>query len=112
MSTSKIKAAAISVSIPAATNYNNVIDELGIVNAQIAELTTRAEVIKKQLVARGKGAYEGDLFRATVSEYDQKTLNQTAVRAKLSRQFIRANTKTKTVMAVRVTSRNSRGIPG
>lgn len=69
------------------------VDTLGILQAQIADLTAKADEIKKFLIEKhGVGAYEGTLFRATVSQYDMKRLDMEAVKAKLSAQFIAKHT--------------------
>lgn len=44
------------------------IDDLGLLLAQIADLAKKADAIKDALRAAGPGAYEGALFRATVGE--------------------------------------------
>jgi hypothetical protein len=84
------------------------VDRLGVVLAQIAELKREEKRIKEQLIEWGLGAYEGDLYRATVSHSERAVLDMIAVRAKLSPQFIRANTSYTDVTTVRVVSRNGR----
>lgn len=84
------------------------VDKLGKLLADIADLELKAENIKDWLKDKhGDGNYEGRLFRATVSTYDQDRLNMDAVRAKLSPQFIRANTETKEITKVVVKSKNA-----
>ena len=82
------------------------IDELGIVQAQMSDLDRRAAVIKKILIATGEGSYDGSLFRATVSSSERKSLDMDAVREKLSAQFLTAHTEIKEVFSVRVVSRS------
>ena len=89
------------------TNLPN-IDRLGALLAQIAELTAEADAIKKQLREIGDGAYEGDLFRATVSTSERETLDMAAVREKLSPQFIRAHTNVTPVVTVKCVARNGK----
>src|SRR2546422_656045 len=87
------------------------VDELGELCARMAELETDAKRIKDWLKQKyGDGAYEGELFRATVSTYDQDRLNMDAVRAKLSAQFIRANTTTTEVCKCTVVARNAQNL--
>lgn len=84
------------------------VDELGDLLSRIADLELEAQDIKvwlKQI--HGDGNYEGQLFRATVSTYDQDRLNMDAVKKKLSPQFIRANTETKEITKVVVKSKNA-----
>ena len=84
------------------------IDRLGELLAQIADLTREAETIKATLREMGDGAYEGDLFRATVSVSERETLDMKAVREHLSRQFIQAHTNVTPVTTVKVVSRNGK----
>lgn len=84
------------------------IDMLGYYLAEAAEFIEMAEAIKEKIKAAGEGSYEGALYRATCSEYDQNKLDMAAVRAKLSAQFIRANTTTSRVKKVTVHSRQGK----
>lgn len=84
------------------------IDRLGIVLAEIADLTREADAIKAQLKALGDGAYEGEAFRASVSTSERETLDLAAVREHLSRQFIQAHTKVTETVTVRVVARNGK----
>jgi cell division protein FtsB len=90
------------------TNLTAAIDQLGDLQAQIAELTTRAKAIKDEIKELGDGAYEGELFRVTVSTSERETLDMAAVREKLSPQFIRAHTNVTPVVTVRCVSRNGK----
>lgn len=78
------------------------VDELGHFKAEIAKVAKKAKAIEDQLKAKGAGRYEGDLFDATVSEYQRSSLDQDAVRAKLSPQFLAAHTKTTDVVKIDV----------
>lgn len=49
------------------SNYT-LIDELGLVLGQAAELKKKADAIKAKLRKKGAGTYEGQFFRATVGE--------------------------------------------
>jgi len=86
----------------------SLVDHLGVVLAQIAELKREGDAIKEMLIKWGVGAYEGDLYRVTVSQSERATLDMAAVRAKLSPQFIAAHTKFNDVTTVRVVARNGR----
>lgn len=70
------------------------VDALGHLKAKIADLTEQESKLKATLVAYGKSPVEGQLFRSTVSTVVQEKLDMEAVRAHLSPQFIRANTRT------------------
>jgi hypothetical protein len=86
-----------------------IVDRLGLVKAQIAKLTLEEKDLKGVLASHGAGAYEGELYRATVSHSELETLDMDAVRAKLSRKFIEGHTKTTPVITVRVFARSGRG---
>lgn len=87
------------------SNVAPVIDELGYLQAEIANLAEREAKLKNELRALGPGAHEGELFRVTVSTSVRETLDLEAVRERLSRQFIKAHTKEKIVTTVKVTAR-------
>ena len=74
---------------------------------EVAKLLEQANKIKAELKSAGPGAYEGDLFRATVSVSERETLDMDAVREKLSPQFIRAHTRVAEVQTVRVAARKA-----
>jgi hypothetical protein len=57
---------------------------------------------------RGRGAFEGRLFRATVSTFDENRLDMHAVRLKLSQRFIRRHTVTREVTRVSVAPKRGR----
>ena len=85
----------------------NPIDALGEVKAQIANLEAQEKALRDQIAARGEGAYEGELFRASVSITERESIDWKAIAAKLepSRQLITAHTSAKEVTTVRVVSR-------
>lgn len=84
----------------------NIVDQLGILKAQIATLAVQEKQLKEALLHHGGiGAHEGYLFDATVSVADRDTLDMKAVREKLTPQFIRAHTNTTEVTTIRVVAR-------
>lgn len=84
------------------------IDDFGLLCAQIAELETKKAALREQIVAAlGDGTYEGTFFRVTVSLSTRETLNMKAVRDKLSPQFIKAHTKESIVITVKAGARNA-----
>ena len=89
------------------SNLTSAIDRLGNVKAQIAALKKEEDALKAVLIENGPGAYEGDVWRATVSQFDKETLDMDAVREKLSAQFIRAHTNVTEVTTVRVVARTN-----
>lgn len=86
-------------------NKRELVDTLGAIKAEIANLTAQEKVLKDKLIALGESAIDGELFRATISTSERATLDMEAVRAKLSPQFITAHTNVSTVTAIRVVSR-------
>ena len=91
-----------------ASNVAAVIDDFGLISAQIAELEAKKKLIREQLVvALGLGAHEGTFYRVTISKSTRETLDMNAVREKLSRQFIQANTKETEVLTVKAGARNA-----
>lgn len=92
------------------SNIAPLIDDYGLLKAQIAELELKADALRAQIVSLGDGNYEGDFYRVTVSTSERSTLDMKAARAKLSRQFIAANTTTKTTTTVKVSGRNAVGM--
>lgn len=87
-------------------NYKSLIDDLGGLRAEMAELLKKEKEIKKQLNELGVGTFEGDLYRVAIFDSVRKVLNMKAVRAKLSPQFIRANTKEVPVRNFKPSARN------
>jgi hypothetical protein len=91
--------------LPVSDNLIPVIDDLGKLKAQIADLEKQEKALKAQLEHLEPGAYEGRLFRVSISVSDRETLDMEAVREKLTPQFIRAHTNVTTVRALRVVAR-------
>jgi len=88
-----------------ATNLTKTIDALGAIKAQIADLAKQEKALKEALADLDPGAYEGDLFRLSISVADRETLDMAAVREKLSPQFITAHTNVTTVRTLKLASR-------
>ena len=80
----------------------NTIDKLASVRAEIQKLKEEETRIVDLLKKRGTGTYKGQEHYAVVSEVTRKTLDMKAVRAKLSRQFIQANTNESTSIQLRL----------
>jgi hypothetical protein len=92
------------------TNLSKTIDTLGELNAQIAELQTQVKAIKDSLGDLKPGAYEGDLFRLTLSQSIRETLDMEAVREKLSPQFIAAHTRQTEVRTFKLGARTGKNL--
>ena len=83
----------------------DLVDQLGTLKAQVAELTQLEKILKDALAAKGEGEYEGKIFRATVAFSNRGSLDMDAVRGKLSAQFLSAHTTYCEVTTVRVVGR-------
>jgi len=81
------------------------VDRIGTLKAEVAAQMDELKALEAELKAAGPGRIQGDLFEATVTISERDTLDMKAVRAKLSRQFIAANTTTTEVTTLRVTAR-------
>jgi PHP family Zn ribbon phosphoesterase len=76
------------------------IDQLGIINQQIAELESTARKLKQALIARGVGKYNGMDFVAEVQHYDRATINPILVKEFADEDFVARVTQVKAVDAV------------
>jgi hypothetical protein len=89
-----------------------VVDEYGMLCAEMAALKLRQDALKNTLVQTAKetgmSQMEGALFRVTVSQSERGTLDMEAVRAKLSPQFIVAHTTITDTTTVRCVSRTGK----
>ena len=83
----------------------NIVDRIGALKAQIAPLEKQLKKLQDELKARGAGRYEGELFDASVYNVERSTLDQDAVRAKLSPQFIAAHTKVSESLTIKLTAK-------
>lgn len=92
------------VSLPIQTP-DQLVDQIGFIKAQIAPQLETLKQLEAALKAYGPGVYSGLQYDATVSESERESLDQAAVRAKLSPQFLRAHTKTTVVRTLRVVAR-------
>lgn len=87
------------------------IDELGMLLAQIAELTKRADAIKDSIkdaaTAGGPSAYDGTMFKATVVEANRRTTDWKAIQKALNipEDVIIEHTSVTAVFSVKVTAR-------
>ena len=79
---------------------DNMIDNLGTINKQIADLEAQARKIKAALIAQGVGKYEGTQYFAEVQHYDRATINPILVREFCDEELVRQVTQVKAVDAV------------
>lgn len=84
-----------------------VVDELGKLRAQIADLTAKEEQLKEALRDSGESEIDGKLFRVTVSRTNVNTVDwkEVANRLNPSNQLVQAHTTTKERITVKVTAR-------
>jgi hypothetical protein len=69
------------------------VNKLAEVRAELDHLQSVEAELVRAIKESGAGTYEGAEHYVVVSDAERRTLNMKAVRAKLSRQFISANTK-------------------
>ena len=87
------------------------VDELGMLLAQIADLTKRADAIKdslKDAATAGAGnVFEGNLFKATIVEANRRVTDWKAVAkvCNIPEDVIVDNTSVSAVFSVKTTSR-------
>lgn len=87
------------------------VDTLGMLLAQIAELTAKADTIKDSLkdaaTSGGDKVYEGAMFKATVVECNRSTVDYKKLLAELgaTEEQIAAHTKVTAVFSVKTTAR-------
>lgn len=90
-----------------ASNTGKLIDELGVVRKQLADLIEKEERLKRQIKEFGEGAHNGTIYCATVSHIDRRTLDPKKVARRLDPRAFRACYKTTTITEVRVTARSA-----
>jgi len=83
------------------------LDRLGLLQAQIAELTEQAEILKDAFKNAGEGKYVGDLYKATVTMSPRNVVDYKTLIADLnvSDELIAKYTKQSVSIAIRVTAR-------
>ena len=97
-------------------NAPKIVDDLGHILAQVADLTKKADALKDDLREAGPGSYEGRLFRATVGEAGERNkYDAQAMRDKLMLEgfhaFVKAHTETvESAPSVRVVSKTGKDL--
>jgi hypothetical protein len=81
---------------------NNIIDQYGAVDAQIKELEAIKAKLKAELIARGKGEYQGEQFVAVVDEYDRENISAPLVRKFSNEEFVKSVTTIQHIKAVTI----------
>jgi hypothetical protein len=94
---------------PITTRHNlplgEIVDQLGRVKAEAAEIKAREDLLKLELTARGVTEAEGDLFRATVTVASRWTLDAERVKSEMGVGWFDTRCKIGTVTTVRVSAR-------
>ena len=80
----------------------NKVNRVADLRAKIAEMAKEEKDLIAEMKDFGAGVYQGTEHYIVVSESTRKTLDMKAVRAKLSRQFIQANTKETTTLVAKL----------
>ncbi len=80
------------------------VDRLGVLLAQIADLTKEADAIKDAIKLSGDSR-EGNLFKATLVDMDRKVFDKEFFVAQNGAEVYDAYTKNTSCISVRVTSR-------
>ena len=92
-------------------NSQNVADQLGMLLAQIADLTKQADAIKERMkdaaTAGGPKVFEGSFFKSTYTECNRDMIDHKAVYAHLDVDptILKHFTKTTAVFSIKTTSR-------
>ena len=89
------------------TDPSFLVDRLGYLKAQIAELKKQEESLKNAILAGGNATYEGQVFRATVTETTRNFIDADLARKCLTEKQLAKITKTCGTVVVRVTARKS-----
>jgi hypothetical protein len=79
---------------------NNIIDQYGVIDAQIKELELIKNKLKAELLARGVGEYQGQSFFAEVQEYDRENISAPLVRKLADKDFVASVTTVQHIKAV------------
>jgi len=87
------------------TANNPLIDRLGMLRAQAADLAKQMDAIKTELIAGGVAVHEGALFRASVALSSRNFIDADLARKYLTEKQLAKITKTNSTYAVRVTAR-------
>ncbi len=101
MTTKNLKAANIF------TTFVDDVDRLGLLQSQIADLTREADEIKALLKVRGKGVFEGNLFRAVVVEQERVTFDNDILKTVVPFEILEFARREILVTTVRVTGRKA-----
>jgi hypothetical protein len=80
-------------------------DELGAVKSDLADLKSREDALRSELIRRGVSEVEGVLFRATVTEATRWTLDTDRVKSEMGAAWYDAHCRGSLTTTVRVSAR-------
>lgn len=86
-------------------NISAIVDQLGMLKAQQADLKVKADALIEQLKATGRTEIEGSVFRATISTATRETLDSRKVRAVLTAKQLKAVTVESEVVTLKIAAR-------
>lgn len=86
-------------------NLKNIVDQLGQIKAQLADLAKIEKQLADELKASGYAEIDGDMFRAAIVWTERVTLNSDRVREVLSADDVAYCEQKTEVMSVRVSAR-------
>ena len=87
------------------TTFHSDVDRLGVLLAQIADLTKQANAIKKTLKEMPYKTYEGNLFRAVVVEQEKTTYDTDVLKSAVDDTILELAKRESFVVSVKVTGR-------
>jgi hypothetical protein len=104
------KATTILSSVPSVSPLHNLsagdlVDELGAIKAEAAEVKAREDALRAELISRKLSEAEGALFRASVTEATRWTLDTDRVKSEMGDAWCTARSKVAAVTTVRVCAR-------
>ncbi len=96
--------------VPSVSPFHNlatgaIVDRLGALKAQLADLKADEEALRGELIVRKVEAAEGDLFRATVTEALRQSLDTEQVKAEMGERWYSARCKISVTTTVRISAR-------
>jgi hypothetical protein len=94
------------------SNIKALVDQLGAVKAQLADISKIEKALKDELISLGVGSYDGETFSASVSETVRESIPVADAVEKLeelgvSKQWFVAHTKKSPVTTVKVVARKA-----
>jgi hypothetical protein len=94
--------------------HDTTIDRLGAVRAELSNLKSLeaklVETVKRELIANGEAAGEGEWFRATLSVAERVSVNTTAVRTRYAKEKFPELYSSTIVETLRVSARTGEEI--